>query len=213
MPRVGILELDAVNQILEAGGVKPVTAVPSTEDGSPARSAFNTLERIRVLTLLEGYGRTLKNVVLQRSTSTIFVDGTAPNNAIGPLLHVAGAGPDSHRNFSIDWDGTNAVLYDLDANTATFAADVTANAVPDDDFDKISPSVRELITARARRRFQMATKRSTDMDAIYATEVASLEMTLPRYSVNGAVMPVIAPPRASDAMIRLQGMSRGDERA
>lgn len=206
MAVVGQTELEAVNAVLLEGGYKRVTAVPATEDGSPAREAKNTLNDVRVTTLLEGWGRVMLNKSLAREgDNTIRVDATGANAALGSLLAVQPSGADRHRSVSLFYDGTNTVLYDADLDSITFAASLTADVMPADTFDKLTPGLRQLVTARAKRTFQRQQRGDNVRDGVLAAEVLALEQTIPKYPVNGSQRPVVPMVPTSAAALRLAG--------
>lgn len=229
--------LEAVNMVLQAGGVKPVANVVTTPDGSQEYQAYLDIETVRRQTLVSGYGRVLLNQTLAPGTGStadapggtwpgtfattyIFVDGTAGSSSEtnGPFLHVRPANESRHRSVAIYYTEPGvaagagySVLYDIDNDTFDFTGNLVVDAIPDDSFLELPPAVKELVTARARRRHQMSTRRNLAMDAVLASEVAAIEQSMlsMRYPVDGSVSSLGQPVRISEAMLR-SGASGGE---
>lgn len=184
--------LNAVNEIARACGEMRFGALDSsgswpskTYGSSFAGEAEHVLDRTTTSVLSRGWQC---NTVRCKKT-TLGAPGTIAMAA--PILRCIPAGPNQFRN----WTFRNALAYDLEGDTGTFAAgDYFFDIITDHDFDTLPTDVQDLIIKEAKAELQGKMKGNPQTQAIIGEERAKAELGAMRPKDVGTAMPINARP-------------------
>lgn len=153
-------KLDSVNEMLEAIGESPATALDTGGTSIEARAEV-TLDRNSRRVQEEGwFENTDKDVTLSPDASdNIILDSD--------VLRVDTTGVNAYQNLSV----VDGKLYDRDDQTDEFTGSVTVDIVRLLSFDNLSEKLRQRITKEASREFQRREVGGRTQDAFLAQEV------------------------------------------
>lgn len=198
MAVLGCSKLEAVNEILEAMGKRPV---PSLETGqaTPAGDAEVILDRISRRMQAQGF---VENTDFN-STRTPTLDGGVYKITMEPAtLYIRGCYRDQHRTFTLRGDQ----VYDADRRTDEFpdATPINLDVVTELPFEDLSPRTKELIAVVAAKIAQRRHRGNPKQDEWLADEEIMAGMTA-HYVSRGLIpqpinpMPIIAPRQPDEA--------------
>lgn len=149
MAVLGMTKIQAINQMLRAAGLMPVSSL-STGNSDDAGIAEEVLDRVNMAIQMQGWP---ENVEFNTTLTPVLSNGAYTIVADADILWVRSCYRDSHRNFTLK----GGMVYDLDRRTTDFGSTTAINV---DicrllDFDDLQPRTKELIAAAAARAFQM----------------------------------------------------------
>lgn len=181
-------KLDAVNELLEAIGLKPVTAL-DTGNFSEAGDAERTLDRESRRVQMRGfYGNQIKSKAYVASGSLI--------TPAADVIAIKSAGPTQHRNFALREQSGTMRAYDLDADTFTITGTIYLDITVEIPFADAPPDIQDAIVADAKQKFQRRFRANPEADQALAEERVQAELTTGRVTGRSSQERAAAPPFA-----------------
>lgn len=193
----GLSKLEAVCLLLQAIRLKRVSALDSTGawpakvyGNSNAADAEWTLDLISRQVQARGFGC---NTVRAKKFT---LGGSGTISLPANTLAIIPAGPTQFRNIGIRDDKA----YDLEADTATFAAgDYFFDVITAVDFESLDPTVKDIVVAEAKQYFQAKERGDQNQHQINEGDrtKAELNAARPKPSANARAlnqMPLISQP-------------------
>lgn len=175
MATLGLTKLQAVNRILRAASLRPVTAL-DTGGTSEAADAEDLLDEVDVE--LQSKGWPENTVRAQSHTAADVGGGVYKITVASDTLDIRPVGADAHRTLVLNGD----IVFDANQNTEDFGSAVVIyfDRVKELDFIDCSPKLKNLIAAEAARRYQQAFLNSPSRDQFLAERAALADQMVER---------------------------------
>lgn len=168
-------KLDAINEMLEGIGEYTILELETGEE-TPAGQAERVFDRENRRVQLKGW--------MENTEAGVVLSPTDGQISLGDdVLALEADGVSEGRQLAIR-DGK---LWDCDKNTATFASSVTVTVkiIRLLDFEKLSPTLQEAISARAKMVYQRQAVADPQLDEYFSDEATAANEQAKRANANG----------------------------
>lgn len=198
MAILGYTKLEAVNQMLRAVNLPPVSALDPGGD-SEEGEAEAVLDLVSRQVQGEGWPENTEQFKTYAAGGAVTVGSD--------VLRVRGSGPDAHRNLVLNGDD----LYDADKGSATITATrgstVFLEVVRNLSFEDCSPTLKDKIVADAMLTFQQR-KQGESREATLTREAVLADIRAQRLRPNIPSQP----PNTQPVLPSVVGATTGNER-